>query len=389
MRFTLDRTAAPGDLTDLLSAPTDCLWLHEGRGMAGAGEALRIEPGTGAERFASAAAEVAAFYAELDPSGGRPVAFGSFTFDEDIPGSIVVVPERCSWSDGTVVAAGEGAAQQVLPPSTDTKVRYAGSSVSEIDWIDTVARTIGRIKDSEMRKVVLARDIHIWSKSPFDVPRLLAALAQRFPECYTFAVDGFIGATPELLVRKSGRTVTSLVLAGTAARGEDESEDRALGESLLSSEKAMDEHAPAVSSVAGPLGQICSDVSTGEPFILKLANLQHVATAVTGTLDESLTSLEIAGLLHPTAAICGDPTATALDVIRSTEGLDRGRYAGPVGWVDANGDGEWGIALRCAEISGTRGRLFAGGGIVAGSEPEDELEETRIKFRAMMSVLDG
>ena len=141
--------------------------------------------------------------------------------------------------------------------------------------------------------------------------------------------------------------------------------------------------------MAGPLQDVCSELTVEGPRLLRLANLQHLSTHVEGRLTSRRTALELAGLLHPTAAVCGTPRAAALEMIRGLEGMDRGRYSGPVGWVDSNGDGEWGIALRCGEFDGTRGRLFAGNGIVAASEPEDELEETRVKLRAMMSALEG
>jgi menaquinone-specific isochorismate synthase len=217
---------------------------------------------------------------------------------------------------------------------------------------------------------------------------LLERLSHRFPECYTFSVGGLVGASPELLVRRNGRRVSSLVLAGTAARSRGPA-DEELGRRLLASEKERDEHDQAVNSVRVILEDLCDRLTVAEPELLQLPNLQHIATKIEGTLADDISSLEVAGALHPTAAVCGAPTTRALSAIRDLEGMDRGRYAGPVGWTNSRGDGEWAIALRCAEIEGARGRLFAGGGLVAASEPEAELEETRLKFRAMMSVLEG
>jgi menaquinone-specific isochorismate synthase len=392
--FDLDHAV---DLTSVLPDARGLLWMRHNEGFVAWGEALRIEPGTGPGRFAEALDELRACFDILqpDPEADPPMAFGSFTFDEQIPGSVLIVPEVVVWTRGdhsTVTVIGDAE-----PPDLglrrgddpgDFKVRYAGSSVSEIDWLDAVARAIKRIDGTDLSKVVLARDIHIWSKTPFDVPKLLTGLGRRFPECFTFAVDGFIGATPELLIGKDGPTIRSLVLAGSARRAEG-TEDEAIGAALLASEKDREEHAFAVDSVTEVLEQLCLQLNAAEPHLLKLANVQHIATWVQGVLHSPVTALEVAAALHPTAAVCGTPRSSALETIRALEGLDRGRYAGPVGWIDANGDGEWGIALRCAEIDGTRGRLFAGGGIVAASEPEDELEETRVKFRAMMSVLEG
>jgi menaquinone-specific isochorismate synthase len=393
--FDLDE---PVDLPSIVPDGKGLLWMRHGEGFVAWGEALRIEPGTGPGRFDDAVRELQAFFATLEPdeAADPAMAFGSFTFDDGIPGSVLIVPEIVVWSseeDSTVTVIGD----KELPDlglrrgenEAGFKVRYAGSSVPEVEWLDAVARTVKSIQGTDLRKVVLARDIHIWSKSPFDVPRLLGGLGERFPECYTFAVDGFIGSTPELLLGKDGPQIRSLVLAGSAPRGQTADEDDRLGAALLASAKDRDEHLLAVESVTEALQPLCLSLNVSTPKLLKLANVQHISTTVTGFLERKCSALEVVGSLHPTAAVCGTPTAGAMEAIRSTEGLNRGRYAGPVGWVDANGDGEWGIALRCAEIDGTRGRLFAGGGIMAASEPEDELEETRLKFRAMMSVLEA
>ncbi|MGH8930077.1 MAG: isochorismate synthase, partial [Egibacteraceae bacterium] len=176
--------------------------------------------------------------------------------------------------------------------------------------------------------------------------------------------------------------------AGSAARGADPGEDARLGEALRASAKNRSEHQLAVDSVRAALDPLCASLDVdAEPWLLQLGNVQHLATSVRGTLHRPVRSLDLAGALHPTAAVCGTPTTIALDHIRDLEGMDRGRYAGPVGWTDARGDGEWAIALRCAEVAGARARLFAGAGIVAGSLPEFELEETRLKLLAMQSAL--
>lgn len=377
-------------LPALMRDPKGYLWSHRGEGFVGWGQHVRIEPGTGASRFTDAAGELKGAFAALEAD--RPVAFGSFTFDEEIPGSVVVIPsvtiERRS---GTQRAVELGGATLDTPApedlDADLEVRYAGSSVSELDWLDAVAGAVKTIHGTVLDKVVLARDIHVWSKQPFHVPTILHRLATRFPECYTFAIDGFLGATPELLVGKREGEIRSLVLAGTARRGTG-IEDEELGRALMGSAKDLDEHVPAVRSVVDVLEDLAADVRVGEPHLLKLSNVQHIATLVEARVDPSVSVIEIVAALHPTAAVCGKPTDVALETIRSAEGLDRARYAGPVGWVDGNGDGEWGIALRCAEIDGTRGRLFSGAGIVSASEPEAELEETRLKFHAMMSALE-
>jgi menaquinone-specific isochorismate synthase len=337
----------------------------------GLGEAARVEVGTGPDRFERAAAA-------LDDVLSTGLAFASFTFDPEVAGSVLVLPERVE----------RGRIE--LPGGPVPKIRYAGSSASEVEWLEAVDAAGKRIDAGEFAKVVLARDVIVWAKAPLDPMVLAGRLAERFPECFTFLVDGLVGATPELLVRRTGRAVESLVLAGTAGRGDSTEADAGLGESLLASDKDADEHRFAVASVTGVLRDICAEVEIDpQPRLLKLANVQHLATQVLGRLSVPLTALEIAGRLHPTAAVGGTPRGAAIEAIRTLEGIDRGRYAGPVGWVDSNGDGEFGIALRCAEVEGPRARLFAGGGIVAGSLPEAELEETRLKLRAMQSALEG
>jgi menaquinone-specific isochorismate synthase len=181
--------------------------------------------------------------------------------------------------------------------------------------------------------------------------------------------------------------VESLVLAGSIRRGINNSEDERLGRALLDSAKDGREHEISVGDVSAVLGELCTGLEVGDPGLLKLANVQHIATTVQGALAEPRSALEVAAALHPTAAVCGQPRSDAMAMIRRLEGMDRARYSGPVGWVDAAGNGEWGIALRCAEIDGGSARLFAGAGIVAGSTPEGELDETRIKLQAMQSAL--
>jgi menaquinone-specific isochorismate synthase len=369
------------------------LWRHRGEGFAAWGEAARIEVGTGPDRFRRAAFGLATFFSELSGDVADALAFGSFTFDPEEAGSVLVVPStvlRRRAGETTVTRLGEPSLELVRrPPSdVDLRIRYAGSTISEVQWLEAVARASKSVANGELEKVVLARDVHVWSEEPIDVRLLARRLEARFPECFTFLCDGLVGASPELLVRRRDREVTSLVLAGSAPRAEGE-RDAALGAALLASTKDRAEHAPAVRSVSQVLGRLCKRLEVSEePHLLRLANVQHLATDVTGELRDPIGALEIAGALHPTAAVCGAPKADAQQMIRELEGMSRGRYAGPVGWVDVAGNGEWAIALRCAQFEGARGRLFAGNGIVGASEPEAELEETRLKLRAMTSALE-
>jgi menaquinone-specific isochorismate synthase len=238
--------------------------------------------------------------------------------------------------------------------------------------------------------VVITRDQTAVSSAPFDLRLLLRRLTQRFPQCFAFACDGLVGATPELLIRRSGSEIQSIVLAGSADRGTSPREDHQLGAALLHSTKNMEEHRLAVESVTQRLAPYCAEFDgAARPWLLTLPNVQHIATTLSGRLVTESSALDLVAALHPTAAVCGTPTASALSLIRAIEGMDRGRYTGPVGWLDARGNGEWGIALRCAEVAGHQARLFAGCGIVARSSPPAELEETEIKLRAMRYALDG
>ena len=393
-------------LLELPPDPTEALaWVRAGDGLVGWGEAARIRPGTGEDRFTAAEHALGdlAGDAVIDDQVGLPgsglVAVGSFSFDADVPGSVLIVPrvvvgrvDGTTWlstidPDGAPPAPGP-TTQPVTSIDRD-RPRYAGSSLPDLHWLDAVAGAVERIRAGELEKVVLARDHAVWSHEPFDPLDLARRLTSRFPRCHTFIVDGLVGATPELLLSRRGRSVRSLVLAGTTGRSDDEVEDASLGAALLDSAKDQAEHVLAADSVREVLAPICRTLDAGtEPRLLRLDNVQHLATTFDGELDGDRSSLAVVGALHPTAAVGGTPRANAQAMIRELEGMDRGRYAAPVGWTSPDGDGDWGIALRCAELTGARARLFAGVGIVAGSLPEAELEETRLKLRAMQTVLD-
>ncbi|MTV24399.1 isochorismate synthase [Nitriliruptoraceae bacterium ZYF776] len=392
-------------LLDLAPAPDDALaWVRRGDGLVGWGVAARLEPGPGDDRFVRAEAALRHLAADAEvvddvrvPGTGL-VALGSFSFDADAAGSALVVPrvvvgrrDGRTWlttidPDGAAPAPGPATSPPRDPPRD--RPRFAGSSLPDLRWLEAVATAVERLRDGHLDKVVLARDHAVWSQEPFDPLDLARRLAARFPSCHTFVVDGLVGATPELLLARDGDRVTSRVLAGTTGRADDEVEDAALGAALLASAKDRHEHQLAADSVRDVLAPRCADLSwEPEPRLLRLDNVQHLATVFRGTLDAPASVLEVVADLHPTAAVGGTPRAEALAAIRELEGMDRGRYAAPVGWTDAAGDGEWGIALRCAELSGARARLFAGVGVVGASLPEDELEETRLKLLAMQAAL--
>jgi menaquinone-specific isochorismate synthase len=260
--------------------------------------------------------------------------------------------------------------------------------VPDVLWLEAVAEAVRRIQRGDLEKVVLARDYAVWSRQPFAARSLLHYLQGLFPQCHIFRVDDLVGASPELLVRRTGDRFESLVLAGSAPSFADPDRDAEASRRLLESDKDLWEHELAVRSVRSAMGPLTEGATVAtRPQILRLDNVQHLATPVSARIREGHDALTLAAALHPTAAVGGTPTATAVKTIAELEGMDRGRYTGPVGWTDGRGDGEFAIALRCAEISGARARLFAGAGIVSDSLPEAELDETRIKLAAMMGAL--
>jgi menaquinone-specific isochorismate synthase len=239
-----------------------------------------------------------------------------------------------------------------------------------------------------VQKVVLARDLVGRLPEGADLRRVLVDLALGYPDTYTFAVNGLVGSSPETLVRVDHGAVSARVLAGSIGRGSDAESDQAAAIALATSAKDLDEHAFALASLVSTLAPHTSRLTASDlPFTIKLPNLWHLASDVEGRLGDDSSSLDLLGGLHPTAAVAGAPTAAALELIAELEHFDRGRYAGPVGWVDARGDGEWAVALRCAHVSST-GRItaYAGAGIVEGSDGPHELAETKMKFRPIVEA---
>jgi menaquinone-specific isochorismate synthase len=404
----------PGDLLGHLPQPDAVAWVHHGAGLVGWGEAARVTLPAGDDRFTAGEKWHRSLFdsADIDDRvrirGSGPVAFGTFTFDASSEGSALIVPRVLLGRDGhgrawlTTVSAERDPDLRALgwpvaPESALARppagVRWHDGSLPGPQWEQAVAEAVAAIKAGSLRKVVLAQDLFATASEPIDVRALLRRLAVRYPDCFAFACDGMVGATPELLIRQTGRQVSALVLAGTTPRGGDSAEDEALGAALLASAKNTEEHAYAVASMREALEPLCDELdSQPRPTLIKLPNLQHLGTWVRGTLAADgapRSALGLAAAVHPTAAVCGTPTGAAFELIRELEHMDRERYAGPVGWVDADGNGEWGIALRCAQLSGRTARLFAGCGIVAGSDPAAELAEAQVKFRPMRSALEG
>ena len=390
-------------LLELLPDSNPLSWVRNGEGLVGWGIHATITV-KGRNRFEEARdwwhhqLETFSISNSVHGSGTGPVLFTSFSFDRNEE-SVLVIPQivvgqRASQSWITWVG---DTSQPVLRDTAETfpsgQFTFSEGSLSTDAWKERVAEAIKRIGNSEVDKVVLARDLIATSATEIEPRTILKKLAEEYPSTWTFAVDGLVGATPELLLRLSRGMVTSRVLAGTISKTGDDEKDLALAASLARSSKDLEEHEYAVRSVAEALEPFCSSTNVPEsPFVLHLANVMHLATDVTGALSETKQRVDAFSLLkslHPSAAVCGTPRNIAFDIIDDIEGMNRGRYAGPVGWIDASGDGELGIALRTGQITGREIRIFAGCGIVAGSNPDKELEESAAKMIPMRSALQS
>ena len=402
----------PGPLLSLLPPDDALAWVRRGEGLVGWGVAASVRT-AGADRFATARdwwrqkSRTAVVRDEVRSPGTGLVCFGSFAFADSPGDSVLVVPEVVVGRKGertwvtTISAAGITSSPEVAAtdePQPPAGVTFVDGALSGTEWEGVVAEAVRRINDGDLEKVVLARDLLATATADIDVRWPLQRLAEKYPMTWTFHVDGLFGATPEMLVRRERGLVTSRVLAGTIRRTGDDERDLALGATLARSSKDLEEHEYAVRSVAEALAPHCSSMNVPEaPFVLHLPNVMHLATDVAGVVndphhevdEEGATSLDLAAALHPSAAVGGTPTEVAKVLITEIEGMDRGRYAGPVGWMDASGDGEWGIALRSAELDGATVRLFAGCGVVASSDPEAELAEAQAKFVPVRDAVSG
>ncbi len=366
---------------------------QEGMGLAGQGEVARLP-------LADVAVALAALPGddEVGVPGTGPVAFAALPFDPRSPAEAVVprvVVGRSSdgtrWVTTIGPVGGEPpalGAVQVVPPTEPSAFRVAASRPPEA-WCRAVAVAGDRIRAGDLDKVVLGREVVVDADQPFARAAVLGRLRRTFPSCLTYAVGGFVGASPELLVARTGYVVRSHPLAGTAPRSGDPTTDARLAAGLLASVKDGLEHRITIDAVLDALLPFCSFVDAeAEPSVVAVANVQHLGTRVEGRLSQPLPSaLELVTALHPTPAVGGHPRAEALELIAELEGFDRGRFAGAVGWVDGAGNGRFAVAIRGAELEGTRARLFAGVGVVADSDPDAELAETRAKLQAMLPAL--
>lgn len=270
----------------------------------------------------------------------------------------------------------------ISTPIAPAELGTERGQMTQTEWKDAVAGLIERLKAGAASKAVMSRDMVVTSATTID-PRFIAAqLRELYPTTWKFAVEGLVGASPEMLASVTGTTMLSRVLAGTAAPGQ--------GDELMGSLKDRQEHMFAVESVARALHPIAETLDVPvEPFVLELPNVVHLASDVHAALSSGSNLLNVVAALHPTAAICGTPTPTAFDLLEEFEGTERGRYSGPVGWIDGEGQGEFAIALRCGQIAEDYRsiRIYAGGGIMPDSDPASELRETQAKMRPVLQAL--
>lgn len=389
---------------ELLNEEAPLLWRRKGAGLVGHGEALRLTF-SGANRMADAArawqqiVAQATVHDSVTVPGTGLVALASFTFADDSPtSSVLIVPrltvgrrDDVTWVT-TVSVDDDDAPEARVPAPREIRrrasARLSPGAMSEGGYEAAVESAISRIGAGDLSKVVLARDLTGTLAPGSDIRSMVTELAHAYPDCWTFAIDGFYGASPETLVSVRGGIVDARVLAGTAARGVDPSSDETAASALATSRKDIDEHAFAVRSVTDVLRPLTSHlIAADAPFTLRLANLWHLATDVSGEVAAGVSALDLAAALHPTAAVAGSPTDAAVAVISQLEPFDRGRYAGAVGWVGSTGEGEWAIALRCVAVVGDTVTAHAGAGIVADSVPATELLETQMKFRPVLDAL--
>jgi isochorismate synthase len=383
-----------------------------------------------AERWRALAAAAIADPAE-EPAGGGPVAVGGFAFAPDggdaphwqgfEPASLTVpqlaltrlqrdgesivrltlaalahpddVPEELLAHLEQRLSGLRTSALPLLDPAPTGRFQVSSAMPPE-HYEHAVARAAQLIRAGELEKIVLAREVQVHGPAPYDPAALFGVLREEFPSCFVFCVGHgdatLIAASPELLVRREGHRVSTLALAGSTRRSADPAVDAHLGEQLLRNESYREEHAIVARRIERTLRPHAVWVTAApEPKLVTIANIQHLATPIRAQLAAPMDALELAGLMHPTPAVGGEPRDAAAKLIPALEGLDRGWYTGPVGWTDATGDGEFCVALRCALLHGNVARCYAGNGLVRDSDPARELAETEVKLQALLPLLAG
>jgi menaquinone-specific isochorismate synthase len=361
------------DLLSALRHRPDTVWIRDGLALLGWGTDNVLDPGTGSGRYQRA------MQMALD---ANQTAFASFTFDEDAPGSVVLLPEltirfdrngqtRSTRFDRSLPAAAD------LEPIPTGRRNVADTS----SWNENFSAAMTAIDSGGVDKVVLSRAIDTTFESPLPIHSIVENLLTSQPLSHTYMVEGLVGSSPELLVELKDSDLRSVSLAGSADRTSPSSVES------LDTPKMANEHLMAADSVETALSEHSDDIDRRAMEIATYGNIHHLATAFTGRVRPDVTVMDLLGSLHPTAAVAGTPTSDALALIRTIENHDRGRYAGPVGWFNGSGDGEFAIALRCGQVSNNAIRLFAGAGLVAGSTAQTEFNETEIKLNPMLEAL--
>ena len=330
------------------------IWVDDEGVLVGNGPNITLDPGVGSNRFEHALKALR--------DSGRPIAFASFTFDEAETGSVMVIPHSTTIEPRLAI------------PGPPTGVTMVDDGIGQ--WRAGFRTAMNAIGTENLAKVVLARQVVLALPQDLDPAAIVARLTMDNADCYLFGVEGLIGASPELLVSLKDGRVRTLALAGTATDPDE-----------LESVKISEEHRHAAHSVSSVLSQYLADIDMTEQVIVRHGAMSHVGTRIEGPAVPGTMVTEILAGLHPTAAVAGTPTKAAMDLIREMEPQSRGRYAGPVGWMNANGEGVFAIALRCGQIEGNRMTLFAGGGLVEGSEEGPELAETELKLTPMLAAL--
>lgn len=363
-------------------------WLRDGAGFVTAGQTARVHPDDAAELLASIQ-----HVDEVRLPGTGPIAVAALPFDPAEVGELVVparvvgrAPDGTTWLT-EVHAPGIARVVPLDPEPAERPTRFLVSSVqSRTRWSTEVLAALHAIEAGDLEKVVLAREVVVESDQPFSRHDVISRLVASQPDCYVYAAGTMVGASPELLVARRGNHITSLPMAGTVSRAGG-GDNRVEG--LADSQKDRREHQLVVDAVISTLQTRCRDVRADDvPSLARLTDVAHLATRIEAVVgDAGPSALELARLLSPTPAIAGAPRSAALAFLAALEPFDRGCYGGPVGWVDACGDGEWAVALRGAELGRRRARLLAGAGIVAGSDPDAEWAETEAKLTPMLRVL--
>ena len=381
---TTRRVAEPVDLLDSLG-PDGFAWFADGEEFVTSGIAATLDP-------ADAVGYLQSVERTGDPGGRGPRAVGALPFAGS---GRLIVPARIVERDAlgkvwsTIIAP--AARDAAFAPPTRGRIarRFTVEARQSLDeWDAMVTAALALVESEELEKVVLAREVVVEADAPFEPATVIERLRATQPDCIVYAAGGFVGATPELLVRRDGIDVVSQPMAGTVPRAASPEEDHRSITRLVSSVKESREHRLVVDAVAGELARWCVDVVVGEPAPKRLTSVTHLTTRISGTLRRRDSSaVELALALHPTPAVNGSPRAAAFAAIARLERFDRGAYSGPVGWVDARGDGEFAVALRGATLEGHRARLLAGAGIVAGSDPDAEWAETQAKLEPMLRAL--